>query len=133
MDRRSYVSMVTGTPTLVAFRVVAASDRRSRAAVRISQGPCGYVDAEAEGEGSMDAIFRAAEAALGVRGKVTALRIYAFADCGAVGKARIRVDFAGREYAGRGWSSDAVEAAARAYLSAAAAYLAQQESKSSVG
>jgi len=43
-----------------------------------------------------------------------------------VGKARITVNFEDRKYAGRGSSPDAVEAAARAYLHAVAAYLSDQ-------
>jgi 2-isopropylmalate synthase len=111
---------------LEAFRVVTSTGLRSRATVRISRGGRGHAEAEAEGDGSMDAIFRATDAALGVRGEVTGLRIYAFDDYDMVGKARITVNFEGRRYAGRGTSPDAVEAAASAYLCAVAAYLSDQ-------
>ena len=111
---------------LEAFRVVASTERRSRATVRISQGSCDHVEAEAEGNGPMDALFRATDVAVGVRGEVTGLRIYAFDDYGMVGKARISVNFEGRNYAGRGSSPDAVEAAAHAYLRAVAEYLSDE-------
>ncbi len=60
------------------------------------------------------------------RAFVTGLRIYAFDDYGMVGKARISVNFEGRNYAGRGSSPDAVEAAAHAYLRAVAEYLSDE-------
>jgi 2-isopropylmalate synthase len=118
---------------LVAFRVVGSTDRRSRAAVRISRGGRDHAEAEAEGNGPMDAIFRATDAAVGVQGEVTGLRIYAFDDYGMVGKARITVNFEGRHYAGRGSSPDAVEAAAHAYMRAAAAYLSDEVPRSGGG
>lgn len=125
-DGRSFTRMTTEKLALVAFRVVASTGRRSRATVRISRGGRDHAEAEAEGDGSMNALFRAANAAIGVRGEVTGLRIYAFDDYDMVGKARITVNFEGRKYAGRGSSPDAVEAAARAYLHAVAAYLSDQ-------
>ena len=96
---------------LVTFRVVASTGRRSCATVRISRGSRDHVEAEAEGNGPMDALFRATDAAVGVHGEVTGLRIYAFDSYGMVGKARITVNFEGRKYAGRGSSPDAVAAA----------------------
>ncbi len=118
--------MKTDKLALVAFRVVSSTGHRSRATVRISRDCRGHAEAEAEGDGSMDALFRATDAAVGVRGEVTGLRIYAFDDYDMVGKARITVNFEGRRYAGRGTSPDAVEAAASAYLHAVAAYLSDQ-------
>ena len=119
--------MTTEGLALEAFRVVASTGLRSRATVRISRGGRGH--AEAEGDGSMDALFRATDAAIGVSGEVTGLRIYAFDDYDMLGKARITVNFEGRKYAGRGSSPDAVEAAASAYLHAVAAYLSDQISR----
>lgn len=118
--------MTTDKLALVTFRVVSSTGCQSRATVRISRDGRGHAEAEAEGDGSMNAIFRATDAAVGVRGEVTGLRIYAFDDYGMVGKARITVNFWGRKYVGRGSSPDAVEAAARAYLQAVAAYLSDQ-------
>jgi len=118
--------MTTDKLALAAFRVVGSTDRRSRATVRISRGGRDHAEAAAEGNGPMDALFRATDAAVGVCGEVTGLRIYAFDSYGMVGKARITVDFEGRKYAGRGSSPDAIEAAAHAYLRAAAAYLAER-------
>lgn len=84
--------MATDKLVLVAFRVVASTGRRSRATVRISRGGHDHAEAEAEGNGPMDALFRAANVALGIRGEITGLRIYAFDTYGMVGKARITVN-----------------------------------------
>ncbi len=116
---------------LVAFRVVASTGRRSRATVRVSWDDRNHAEAEAEGDSPMDALFRATDSAVGVRGEVVGLRIHAFDDYGMVGKARITVNFEGREYGGRGSSPDAVEAVAHAYLRAVAAYLSDQVPKTS--
>jgi 2-isopropylmalate synthase len=119
--------MTTDKLALVAFRVVVSTDRRSYATVRISWGGRDHAEAEAEGNGPIDALFRATDAAVGVRGEVTGLRIYACDNIGMVGKARITVGFEGRKCGGRGSSSDAVEAAAHAYLRAVAASTASDE------
>ena len=112
----------------MAFRVT-VTGLRSRAAVTLScAGGC-CVDAAAEGDGSTNALFRAVDAAVGVQGKLTGLRIYAFFDFGLVGKARIRVSFEGREYVGQGSSADPVEAAAHAYVQATAAHLSERSSR----
>ncbi len=116
---------------LVAFRVVASTGRRSRATVRVSWDDRDHAEAEAEGDSPMDALFRATDSAVGVRGEVVGLRIHAFDDYGMVGKARITVNFEGQEYGGRGSSPDAVEAVAHAYLRAVAAYLSDQVPKTS--
>lgn len=114
--------------TLATFWVT-TNNLQSRATVTILRESDGLVEAEAEGNNSMGAIFRAIDTALGVRGKLTGLRIHAFADFGTVGKARVRVDFGGREHVGRGSSRDPLEAAACGYLSAAQSYLGQQVSR----
>jgi 2-isopropylmalate synthase len=123
--------MATNKLALVAFRVVRSTDRRSRATVSISRGGHDHAEAEAEGNGPMDALFRATDAALGICGEVTGLRIYAFDTYGMVGKARITVNFEGRKYGGRGSSLDAVEAAAHAYLRAVTAYLLDEAPRTS--
>jgi len=123
--------MVTEKLALVAFQVVGSTDHRSRATVRISRGGRDHAEAEAEGNGPMDAHFRATDAAVGIRGEATALRNHAFDSYGMVGKARVTVYFEGRKYTGRGSSPDVVEAAANAYLRAVSAYLSEGVPRSS--
>jgi 2-isopropylmalate synthase len=120
---RSLARVMTEKLALVAFRVMASTGRRSRATVRILRGGRYHVEADAEGNGPIDALFRATDAAVGVQGEITGLRIYAFDNYSMVGKARITVNFEGQKYGGRGSGPDAVEAAAHAYLRAVAAYL----------
>jgi 2-isopropylmalate synthase len=130
-DGRSLARIMTEKLALVAFRVVGSTDRRSHATVRISRGGRDHAEAEAEGKGPLDALFRATNAAVGVQGEVTGLRIHAFDSYGMVGKARITVNFEDRKYAGRGSSPDAVEAAAHAYVRAVAAYLSNEGTRTS--
>ena len=130
-EERASRGMTGEKLTLLAFRVT-VTDLRSRAAVTLSQEDRYRVDAAAEGNSSTEAVFRAVDTAVGARGKLTGLRIHAFADYGVVGKARVRVDFEGREYTGRGASTDPIQAAAYAYLQATSAYLAERSSRAGV-
>ncbi len=116
-DGRRLARIMTEKLALVAFRVVVSTDRRSRATVRISRGGREHAEAEAEGNDPMDALFRAMDAAVGVQGEVTGLRIHAFDSYSMVGKARTTVNLEARKYTGRGLSPDAVEASAHAHLS----------------
>ncbi len=107
------------------FRVVAATGRQSRAAVTISHAEQGIFEAEAEGEGPVDAVFRAIDAATNIKGRLTDFRIDAVTGGkDALGEVRVSVEFEGNEYAGRGLSQDVVEAAARAYVRAVNVYTA---------
>ncbi|MDQ3965757.1 MAG: 2-isopropylmalate synthase [Actinomycetota bacterium] len=119
------VGSFEGKYILESFRVVAATGRQSRAAVTISHAEHGTFEAEAEGEGPVDAVFRAIDAATGIKGRLTDFRIDAVTGGkDALGEVRLSVDFEGQEYAGRGLSQDVVEAAARAYVRAANVYTA---------
>ncbi len=119
------VGSFEGKYILESFRVVAATGRQSRAAVTISHAEHGTFEAEAEGEGPVDAVFRAIDAATGIKGRLTDFRIDAVTGGkDALGEVRLSVEFEGQEYAGRGLSQDVVEAAARAYVRAANVYTA---------
>jgi 2-isopropylmalate synthase len=109
------------------FRVVAASDRQSRAAVTISHAENGTYEAEAEGEGPVDAVFKAIDAATGIKGRLKEFRIDAVTGGkDALGEVRVRVEFEGEECSGRGLSQDVVEAAARAYVRATNVHVANR-------
>jgi 2-isopropylmalate synthase len=117
------VGSFAGKFVLEFFRVVAATGRQSRAAVSISHAERGTFEAEAEGEGPVDAVFRAIDSATGIQGRLTDFRIDAVTGGkDALGEVRISVEFEGQEYAGRGLSQDVVEAAARAYVRAVNVY-----------
>jgi 2-isopropylmalate synthase len=117
------VGSFEGKFVLDSFRVVAATGRQSRAAVTISHAEHGTFEAEAEGEGPVDAVFRAIDAATNIKGRLTDFRIDAVTGGkDALGEVRVSVEFEGQEYAGRGLSQDVVEAAARAYVRAVNVY-----------
>jgi 2-isopropylmalate synthase len=119
------VGSFEGKFVLDSFRVVAATGRQSRAAVTISHAEHGTFEAEAEGEGPVDAVFRAIDAATNIKGRLTDFRIDAVTGGkDALGEVRVSVEFEGHEYAGRGLSQDVVEAAARAYVRAVNVYTA---------
>ena len=119
------VGSFEGKFMLDSFRVVAATGRQSRAAVTVSHAEQGIFEAEAEGEGPVDAVFRAIDAATNIKGRLTDFRIDAVTGGkDALGEVRVSVEFEGAEYAGRGLSQDVVEAAARAYVRAVNVYTA---------
>ncbi len=119
------VGSFEGKFVLESFRVVAATGRQSRAAVSISHAERGTFEAEAEGEGPVDAVFRAIDSATGIQGRLTDFRIDAVTGGkDALGEVRVSVEFEGQEYAGRGLSQDVVEAAARSYVRAVNVYTA---------
>ncbi len=119
------VGSFEGKFVLDSFRVVAATGRQSRAAVAISHQDHGTFEAEAEGEGPVDAVFQAIDAATNIKGRLTDFRIDAVTGGkDALGEVRVSVEFEGAEYAGRGLSQDVVEAAARAYVRAVNGYTA---------
>ncbi len=118
------VGSFEGKFILETFRVVAATGRQSRAAVTISHEHHGTFEAEAEGEGPVDAVFKAVDAATNVKGRLTDFRLDAVTGGkDALGEVRVAVEFEGQEYGGRGLSQDVVEAAARAYVRAANVYV----------
>jgi len=119
------VGSFEGKFVLESFRVVAATGRQSRAAVTISHAERGTFEAEAEGEGPVDAVFRAIDAATSIKGRLTDFRIDAVTGGkDALGEVRVSVELEDQEYAGRGLSQDVVEAAARAYVRAVNVYTA---------
>jgi 2-isopropylmalate synthase len=119
------VGSFAGKFILESFRVVAATGRQSRAAVTISHAERGTFEAEAEGEGPVDAVFRAIDSATGIQGRLTDFRIDAVTGGkDALGEVRVSVEFEGQEYARRGLSQDVVEAAARSYVRAVNVYTA---------
>ncbi|CAN5791709.1 2-isopropylmalate synthase [soil metagenome] len=117
------VGSFEGKYALDSLRVVAATGRQSRAAVTISHEELGIFEAEAEGEGPVDAVFRAIDSATNIKGRLTDFRIDAVTGGkDALGEVRVSVELEGSEYAGRGLSQDVVEAAARAYVRAVNVY-----------
>jgi 2-isopropylmalate synthase len=79
----------------------------------------GKVDAEAEGNGMIDAAMAAIAKATGVQGRLADFAVSAVTGGGdALGDVIVQLDVDGARVTGRGISTDVVEASARAYLNA---------------
>ena len=77
------------------------------------------VEAQAEGDGMIDAACQAIKAATGVDGKLTDFNVSSVTGgVDALGDVIVQVEAGGIKVSGRGVSTDVVEASARAYLSA---------------
>jgi 2-isopropylmalate synthase len=77
------------------------------------------IDATGEGNGMIDAVIAATAAATGVSGTVIDFKVSSVTGGGdALGDVVIQLDVGGLKAAGRGVSTDVVEASARAYLNA---------------
>ena len=112
--------------TLEFYRVIAVSDRQSRASVSVSSAEHGICESQAEGEGPVDALLRAIDQAAGIEGYLTELRTDVVNDNGSVvSEARVAVEFEGHVYSGRGLAQNVVEGAVKAYLQAANTYTSE--------
>jgi len=88
------------------------------AAVVLSDGET-KVDAEASGNGMIDAAFAALAKATGVTGTVVDFKVSSVTSGGdALGDVVVQLQAEGRKASGRGVATDVVEASARAYLNA---------------
>jgi 2-isopropylmalate synthase len=121
----------TGALTLESFEVRASSSAPPQARVVVSvpaQGAGGVPDAdggtkllsgESSGDGPIDAVFRAINAATGVAAALREFHIGAVTEGqDALGEASVVVEVQGRTGAGQGVSTDTIEAAAHAYVRA---------------
>ncbi|HWH15576.1 MAG TPA: 2-isopropylmalate synthase [Miltoncostaeaceae bacterium] len=101
----------------VAVRTGAGEEPRARVTVADEDGT--RREGEATGDGPVDALMKAIDAAIGTAG--TLLEYHVSAVTGgkdALGEARVVCDIGGRTYAGQGVSTDVLEATAIAYLRA---------------
>ncbi len=106
------------TYRLVSFRVSTASDEPPHAAVRLAVGEQVRV-AEATGDGPVDALFAALQAASGVQVELLDYSLRsATGGSDALGEAVCRLRVGDRVATGRGSSTDVLEASALAYLAA---------------
>jgi 2-isopropylmalate synthase len=112
--------------SLLSFEVHASSATPPRARVRVREG--GETDGEdggevrsgeSSGDGPVDAIFRAINAATGIDGALREFRVDAVTEGpDALGEVSVVVEVQGQTGAGQGVSTDIIEAAARAYVRA---------------
>ncbi len=104
---------------LVDFEIGAASDRPpiARVQVRVEDGAIKL--GESSGDGTLDAIFRAINAATGVDAALREFHVDAVTEGqDALGEVSVVAEVDGQTGAGQGVSTDTIEAAARAYVRA---------------
>jgi 2-isopropylmalate synthase len=103
----------------VDFEVHASSSEAPSARVRVSVEDGGVVEGCCSGDGPVDAIFRAINAATGVQASLREFRVDAVTEGqDALGEVSVVVEVQGQTGAGQGLSTDIIEAAARAYVRA---------------
>ena len=104
---------------LVDFEVAASSDRAplARVQVRVEDGTVKL--GESSGDGTLDAIFKAVNAATDVDAALREFHVDAVTEGhDALGEVSVVVEVSGQTGAGQGVSTDTIEAAARAYVRA---------------
>jgi 2-isopropylmalate synthase len=98
--------------------VAGGTDTAPRATVRLA-GPETTAEADATGDGMIDAACNAVAKAVGIDARLLAFQVAAVTGgSDAVGDVAVTVEVAGREVTARGVSTDVVEASARAFLHA---------------
>jgi 2-isopropylmalate synthase len=122
-DLEAIVAEELGTSAVHRFEIVAldvhgGTTSTPTATVVLSDG-AGKVEAEASGNGMVDAACSAIAAATGVSGRVLDFKVSSVTGGrDALGDVVIQLEADGRKASGRGVSTDIVEASARAYLNA---------------
>jgi 2-isopropylmalate synthase len=107
------------TYAFVDFEVHASSEQAPSARVSVSVEDGTVRTGESSGDGPVDAIFRAINAATGVQAALREFRVDAVTEGqDALGEVSVVVEVEGQTGAGQGLSTDIIEAAARAYVRA---------------
>jgi 2-isopropylmalate synthase len=105
--------------TLEWFEVEASSRRPPHARVSVTLPDGGSAEGSFTGDGPIDAVFRAINAAAGVEAQLGEFTIGAVTEGqDALGEVSVVVEVAGMSGAGQGVSTDIIDAAARAYVRA---------------
>jgi 2-isopropylmalate synthase len=114
--------------TLRSFEVHASTSEAPRASVVVAPPEGAEVSAESSGDGPVDAIFRAINAASGVGAALREFHIDAVTEGqDALGEVSVVVEVQGQTGSGQGVSTDIIEAAARAYVRALSVALARAQ------
>ena len=101
------------------YTVEASSTRPPHARVSISTPDGDVVGGEFTGDGPVDAVFRAINAATGVDARLREFRVDAVTEGqDALGEVSVVIELDGRSASGQGVATDIIEAAARAYVRA---------------
>jgi 2-isopropylmalate synthase len=116
------------------FEVDASSRRPPHARVSISLPDGGSAEGTFTGDGPIDAVFQAIDAATGVGARLSDFQIAAVTEGqDALGEVSVVVEVGGATGAGQGVSTDIIDAAARAYLRALSVAVARSEAEQVAG
>jgi 2-isopropylmalate synthase len=122
-DLEAIVAEELGTGVLHRFDIVSldmsgGTSSTPTATVVLTDG-ASKVDAQASGNGMIDAAFAAIAQATSIDGRLTDFQVHAVTGGGdALGDVAVQLEADGMKVTGRGVSTDVVEASARAYLNA---------------
>jgi 2-isopropylmalate synthase len=104
---------------LESFEVEAGSDRPPHAKVVVMQPHGETVEAEFSGDGPIDSVFQAINAATGLDAQLRSFRVDAVTGGqDALGETSVVLEFEGQSASGQGVATDIIEAAGRAYVRA---------------
>ncbi|MEA2185428.1 MAG: 2-isopropylmalate synthase [Solirubrobacteraceae bacterium] len=110
---------VLASYTLKSFHVEAGSGRAPHAEVVVIQPDGETVQAEFSGDGPVDSVFRAINAATGLDAQLRAFRVDSVTGGqDALGETSVVLEYEGQSASGQGVATDIIEAAGRAYVRA---------------
>ena len=119
---------------LESYSVEASTERPPRATVSVRAPDGSLSPGESSGDGPVDAVFRALNAAMGADASLREFRVDAVTEGqDALGEVSVVVEVDGASGAGQGVATDIIEAAARAYVRALSNARARAHSASSDG
>ena len=105
--------------TLESFSLVAGSDRSPHAKVAVKLPDGSTVEAEFSGDGPVDSVFQAINAATGLDARLREFRVDAVTGGqDALGETSVVLEYEGQPASGQGVATDIIEAAGRAYVRA---------------
>jgi 2-isopropylmalate synthase len=107
----------TGPWTLVHLKTVAQSDSPAQAAVRLEHADGRVIDRTEDGDGPVDAAFKAIEAAAGINVMLRKFEVHGVTEGeDAQGEAVVYVEYNQRMYRGSNVSTNIVESSAKAFM-----------------
>ncbi|HWF32554.1 MAG TPA: alpha-isopropylmalate synthase regulatory domain-containing protein, partial [Solirubrobacteraceae bacterium] len=123
-----------GGYTLQSFEVQDSSARPPHAKVSINMPDGGTGSGSFTGDGPIDAVFQAINAATGIAAKLSEFTIGAVTEGqDALGEVSVVLEVAGVAGAGQGVSTDIIDAAARAYVRALSVAIARSRAEEAIG
>jgi len=120
--------------TLASFQVETSSERPPHARVSVTLPDGAVASGSFHGDGPIDAVFQAINAATGIAPTLSDFTIGAVTEGqDALGEVSVVLEFAGATGAGQGVSTDIIDAAARAYVRALSVAVARSRAGDAIG